>query len=476
MITVVAGAAVSPFAFAPHTAHAQFGGPAFEINPIVVGGIGLTAAGTAPKNILDALAWTVAKVAVQSITRSTVNWINSGFNGSPAFVSDLNQNLKFLGDAVADNFFNQLNRTAYDATGFNITSPFQDQINQKLREEYYRTTGSWGLNYTLYQDSTDPRAFINGDFDKGGFNAFLSASQNPANNPFGAYMLASNALWNQVDAAAQQRKAELNWGNGFLPWRGECNTTAIPSNDYNAQMAGAFPDAFTGATAPVSLSQAEKCPFNSVRTPGSVIESQLEQNLGTGVRQLELADSINEIVGALIGQLVNQVLGSGGLRGASLPSAGGGSSFIDEATSPSQLSSQTTSLGNGVLQNIANNTTSITLYRNNWQKILSAANSSSCRSSDIVDATIAKATVNVAHGNASLNRLATLKTEVSSAIQDTSANASTKVITAVNDYQSYLSSTDTPSDAEVADSTFQASDTSESTGTQSLYTQVSNCR
>jgi hypothetical protein len=409
---------------------------------------------------LNGLAWTVAKVAAQSITRSTVNWINSGFNGSPAFVSDLNQNLKFLGDAVAEDFFNHLNQTTYDVTGFNITSPFQDQINQQLRQEYYRQTSGFGLNYTLYQNSTDPKAFINGDFSKGGFNAFLSTSQNPANNPFGAYMLASNALWSNIDAAAQQRKAELNWGKGFLPWRGEC-ASAAPQNLLPSQYQ--------------SLSQTEKCTSNPVRTPGSVIEAQLEQNLGTGIRQLELADSINEVVGALMGQLVNQVLGSGGLFGASQPSSGGGFPYINQATDSSQYNGQATSIATGVLQNITNDTTTATAYRDDWQKILTTATTAqqACGADPEITQVITQATTAVNRGNAALLNLADVKSQVELAAQSTSNSKGTAIISAVGGYQSYLSAQDTPTPAEVNEAGVQSADTSgDNTISPSLYTQM----
>ncbi len=440
-----------------NAAHAQFGAiAAFEVNPAVVQGIVGPSLGISPKNIADALLWSAAKLTVASITRSTVNWINSGFNGSPAFVSDLNENLSYLGDAVAEDFFNQLNQTAVNTTGFNIVSPFQDQIAQKLRQEYYlATSNTLGLSrYDLNGYSTDPKAFINGDFSKGGFDAFFAASQNPANNPFGAYELASNALWGQINAAAQQRKAELDWGNGFLPWRGNCSTAA----------------------GPVSLSKSEQCRTSPVRTPGSVIESQLEQNLGTGVRQLELADSINEVVGALMGQLVNQVLGPGGLLGASQYSSGGGSSYVNQATDASQYDSVNTSIANGVVQNIQNDRTSATAYRDEWQKVLDAANAAQarCGAEPEIGTAITKATAGVQKGNAALAQIGTLETRVQNAIQSTSGNKSALIIDAVSGYQSYLRSSAIPTPDEQAEAAFQSSTTAEDAteSETSLYTKM----
>ncbi|CAN5708740.1 hypothetical protein BH11PAT2_BH11PAT2_08550 [soil metagenome] len=461
------------------------------------------AANTTVKNVkddlkcgLDAIAWSVAKITIQSITRSTVNWINSGFKGSPAFVSDLQSNLKYLGDAVANDFFNHLNATVVDATGFNIKSPFQDQINQKLRAAYYQqTSGLLGLSaYDLNGHSSDPKAFLNGNFSQGGFNGFFSASQNPANNPFGAYKLASDQLWASIDAAAKQRTAELGWGKGFLPWRGACNAPSV--TDTNAVSAdslastavnldalnvaaggtGAVGDskAVSNPAKTVSLSKAEQCTGNAVRTPGSVIESQLENSLGTGIRQLELADSINEIVGALMGQLVNQVLGSGGLLGVSQPSSGGGSSYITQATDPSQLSTVASSLADGVAQNITNDRAGVVTYQQNWQTVLTAANTAqkSCGVTPEITSVITLATTNIASSTEALILIDSTNRNIQNAKADTTNNKSIVISNAVSTYQNdYLSSPVLPTAAQEADAAFQASVTS--TTTPSLYSRMS---
>ena len=49
---------------------------------------GLSTADWTKKFVLDPLAMMLAKNIVQDITASTVKWINSGFNGNPAYVTD----------------------------------------------------------------------------------------------------------------------------------------------------------------------------------------------------------------------------------------------------------------------------------------------------------------------------------------------------------------------------------------------------
>ena len=62
------------------------------------------------------------------------------------------------------------------------------------------------------------------------------------------------------------------------------------------------------------------------QTPGAAIESQLSNTLGSDLRGLEIAQSIDQIVAALVGQLVTQAMGGiGGLMSAGSGGGGGGS-------------------------------------------------------------------------------------------------------------------------------------------------------
>lgn len=444
---LMVGMLCSSFAISPPKAQALLGVGDIVIDPTNLVQNTINAVASVDQvlvsKVLNGLAWSVAKMTVQSITRSTVNWINSGFNGSPAFVSDLRDNLSYLGDAVADDFLNQLDANVMANTGLSIRTPFQDQIAGALRTEYYRTTGSWGLDYTLNQYSTDPKAFLDGNFSQGGFNAYFAASQNDANNPFGAYRRAQDQLWAQIDSAQQQRRAELDWGKGFLPWRGPC--------------------AVVGTGSQVDLSRAEKCPFNEVRTPGSVVEDQLAATLGSGIRQLELADSINEIVGALMGQLVNQVLGSSGLSGVSRPAAGGGSSYINQATSGNQLAPGASSMADGVLNNISIDRRKIGGYQNNWQQIRNAAErAQSCNAGQVPTGVLIQADQAISRASTALSTLNTIEQRVQAAAATTNqTSGGAAIVEVVSEYQSFLSSSAVPSAIEIADAAAQVQDTSE---------------
>ncbi len=308
--------------------------------------------------VLDPLAWQLANLAIESITKSTVNWINSGFEGSPAFVTDLNENLRGVGDTVANRFFAELANEASDIK----TSPFQDRVLDSIRLGYYLRTSPESFYtrnpYTLDQVSSNDRAFLAGDFSQGGFDALFSAVMNPNNNPYSAQLLANQALENAVAGATNTRLEELSWNRGFLQWCGD--SISDEADDAEA----------------VSLETEDQCVGRATRTPGTVIQEQLNKATNSGLERLTVADDFNEIIGALLNQLAMQVLGGGegggGLTGASRPSSGGGSSFIDRTRStPGQGSGS--SIAASFTATIERQIAQTETFQANWVRIRDAA-------------------------------------------------------------------------------------------------------
>ncbi|MEK7510617.1 MAG: hypothetical protein AAB582_00040 [Patescibacteria group bacterium] len=313
----------------PRPAHALFGIGDIVHDPIAyVKEIGL-----------DTIGWRIAKTAVASMQRSLVNWINSGFDGSPAFATDLRQNLLGVQDAVVGYVVGQIAGDV--AGGLIVNSPYQEEIATAIRTGYYLSTGGsfYVRNpFTLNQYSQDPRRFLTGDFSQGGFNAWHAAVTTCQNNPYCAYQIAAAEVEGAAARAGGQRLTELNWGNGFLSYRGPCRTAPKVGTE-NVEMTtlgagGTDADgnfSLTTNTRTVSLAKTEDCADAPILTPGTVIEGQLNEMLPKGAEGLVTADEIDEVIGALLQQLVNKVVGSTGLLGVSAPAAGGGRSYIDEA-------------------------------------------------------------------------------------------------------------------------------------------------
>jgi len=303
--------------------------------------------------VLNGIAWAAAKAVVNSLTQSIVNWVNSGFEGSPAFATDLNTNLRQLGDAVATDFLNDL--LTDTGKGDMIQSPFAESIGEGIIAGYYLYTSgdrlAARLRYTLDNFSQNSQAFLSGDFSQGGWNAFSAANNTCGNNPYCSRFAAYDELIDRLDSQVNQRIEEFRAGNGFLSWRGDCKQYA------------------SGSTS-TPLKDSDACLGHTINTPGSVIEAQLEHTLGSGLRQLELADSINEIVGALVSQLVTQVIGGTGLLGSSESTAGGGRSLTD---SIGQNTNTNTNANAALAEKLDDHETQINSYGGSWQKIRAAA-------------------------------------------------------------------------------------------------------
>lgn len=441
-------AIVAPAAAFPRPAHAIFGVGDIVIDPsnLVQNTLSAFEAidGTLLDRVLDPLAWMVAKVAIQSMTKSVVNWINGGFQGSPAFEQDLNKSLRLLGDGIAQEFVTQLRNDE------RLHSPFIDDLVTNVGTAYYLYSGRdqtrARLQYTLDKAAADDKAFLKGDFNQGGWDGWFAAFSQPGNNPYGAQMEAAKILANNISGAANQRVEELSWGSGFLSWRGDC----IKDSD--------------GSDA-VALAEIDKCQQYSVQTPGSVIEQTLIPNLNSPLHQLELADSFNEIVGALARQLVSKVLGGGGLRGVSQPSQGGGSSALTQATDASEYSSAVSgSISSGFVTNISTTLKQVQEFRADWVSLQAAANAAkemcandSATLADPIGTTLATAATNIARADAAIEKLTQLSTKAAALSSGGSNTAG--LVELSTDYQTYTASGQNPSAEEIANAAANTLDT-----------------
>lgn len=268
------------------------------------------------ETLWDAIAKQAAQVTISNITSSIVSWINSGFRGSPAFVTDPAGFLTDTADQIAGNFI------AGTELGF-ICDPFELNVRAALNLNYSSSFAK--RNFCRLSGAVSNvenfAKFTAGDFSQGGWDSWFQITQNPQNNPLGVYLASKSELTDRIFGAQSIELLKLDWGNGFLSWR-EC----IASN----------------------METGECAEYSEIKTPGSVIENQLNNTLFTGTRQLELADEFNEIVGALIGQLVNTVLTQGlssfGSGGSNQGSLGSGTSPLSVWCTPN---TSVTSLSGG---------------------------------------------------------------------------------------------------------------------------------
>ena len=249
---------------------------------------------------LKGIAYGIAKQILRSLTSSVVDWINSGFEGSPAFVTDPASFFTDIADEMIGDFLQSQELTKF------LCSPFSIDVRLSLAFRYQPfkrkktcTLSDIIKNTTNAVQNASINGYTAGDFKQGGWPAFVTMTTEPQNNQYGAYVQAEMEMSARIGTITLQKEKDLDRGKGFLSFN-KCKN--VPLQDEGAN---------TGATI-------KKC---EVVTPGSVISNQLEMSLGSPIRQLELADDINEIVNALFAQMVKQVL----IGGLSSLSSGGGS-------------------------------------------------------------------------------------------------------------------------------------------------------
>lgn len=237
--------------------------------------------------VLDNIAWTLAKSLISSMVASTVDWINSGFQGSPAFVQDLDRYLLDVADSVAGAYFQELSGDL----SF-LCSPFRLDISMALQLNYVTARERRPYEGCRLTDVFDNfEDFIAGNFSSGSWGDWFEITTNPGKyTPYGAYLTAESSFQARLIAARDAESKTIEFGNGFLSNK-VCETIESPSG-------------------PV-----EDC---RVVMPGQTISDSLSKALGAGQDTLVTADELSEIIGALISQLSVQALqGTAGLLGLS---------------------------------------------------------------------------------------------------------------------------------------------------------------
>ncbi len=160
------------------------------------------------------------------------------------------------------------------------------------------------------------------------------------NNPYGAYITASAELKYQIASAQGQQTQQLGWSQGFFS-KAKCVDTQ--------GVIGGISQA-TGDPPQLPTNQQTCEAFGGtwmIQTPGTLINAQLQEVLGSGQRQLELADEIDEIISALMAQLGQKALtsldGLSGLSSKTSSSATTQGSYLDQLTNTTDTGAVTAS-------------------------------------------------------------------------------------------------------------------------------------
>jgi len=239
-----------------------------EINAQIQGDTG----GLASKEIadgkksLDGIGFCLANQAMEGILNGTIEWVNSGFNGNPAFVDDPGKFFSDIADYELGEFLN-------DLSGGILCSNIEASITVNLMSDY-NNSGNYRerSRCTLSDVSENIEAFANGDFSKGGWDAWYEYTTNPYNNYYGATLSLRQDFDRRVSKTQSDSYTEISLNNGYYSIR----------------------DKETG----------------EITTPGSMVQAQVENRLNAPVNRLTFADEFDELMNSLIGNFISDSVGS----------------------------------------------------------------------------------------------------------------------------------------------------------------------
>jgi hypothetical protein len=255
----------------------------------------------------DAIGFCLANAAIHYVAQSTINWINSGFEGNPVFIDNPGQFFRDVADAEAGLFIEEL------GLGF-LCSEFAPKVRIALVNDYVKRTGG---NYDNIKCTfTDAQKNLEGfmsDFRQGGLGNYVEFVSNPGNRAQSAYLASQDALTFKINQQKAQLDMELNWGRGILSIK-ECPETVVNGK---------------------KVKDTKNC---VTKTPGQVIQGQIESTLNLPKDRLTIADEFDEVVVALVNYLIKTALSeslTNDTRGGQFGTSNNGDSDEDDEPQPS---------------------------------------------------------------------------------------------------------------------------------------------
>lgn len=325
------------------------------VNPLAVPidcGLSLTCIQNNYKTFIgDRLAVMITNQIIQRMTASIVNWINTGFEGSPSFVTNPEAFFTDVGDQITGEFLKKTGTAKLLCSPFSFDLRLNIALSQAdTYNKRYDCTLSTAINnaknsvsnagrnsgVVLSDDGVTLGNFMNGDFSQGGWEGFVAYTTQAQNNPIGAWLMTKSDLESAIAAKKAAVNADLNRGQGFMSWQKCTDVTAqfydpslggeslgLTTAQEQQLVYGGNKTIMTGVTnlnKPTSVREKtvmkngvpsttyQNC---ETQTPGSMIASSLFNQADTGREKLVSVKTISDSIDALTGALVNQMLTQG---------------------------------------------------------------------------------------------------------------------------------------------------------------------
>ncbi len=309
----------------------------------------------------------IIKQLMDKLTYDTISWINGGFKGEPLFVKNPETFYTSIIDTEVANF---AGLTAWNKDKYPFGKDFAIGMINQYKGQFALAAQSSLANYV----STGRPADFYTNFSTGGWDAWMGLVTNPANNPIGYTMMASDEVARRTQDSnnnwfvqggsnpnVNEVRQEIASAGGFLAQK-KCSVSksSDPNIEYNPEPTGLSEaelqsiadqklteyqqqkdlngDGSIATMGDVNQASSHICGRWDTVTPGQTISGQLDTALGSPFKSLDLnadfSDSMSAIFDALFNQLANKGLTAladaiGGDAGTQYAGVGNNSGELD---------------------------------------------------------------------------------------------------------------------------------------------------
>lgn len=286
------------------------GGSAFTIAPPRAEAVGFGVLVSDIQNnikeqIADGIGFILINAVIDMLGDAMIGWIQKGFQGGPAFVTNPEEFFLDVANQSFARFFagNGLDALLCSNTPFPFFyGVFEHRYKGRVSERF-RCTLSAAVENLINYDAM----FRTGR----GWESWLELTTQPQNNYQGQYVNGLIAMDERLAHDIGLKKNYLDWGRGFLSSEKCTDRAEEDLNDDDKIDDG-------------------DCRRWETKTPGSIVEGQLNSSLDSGRNRLEIADEINEIIGALASTLLKMATQglTGNLKTGSQPRGSDGTTYL----------------------------------------------------------------------------------------------------------------------------------------------------
>ena len=258
---------------------------------------------------LNSIGKAVVKMLVDQMTVGIVNWIQTGDFGDPLFLTDSS---KFFKD-YAKNEILGFGQEISDVTKYPFAKNFMLGVANSFNNKF-QDNAQYSLDKVLAQQSLQigvptisPKDFF-GDFSQGGWDAWDALTQNPANNPLGFQLIASNEMQKRLigtdKSAAELINDQINSSGGFLDVKVCDDPRGVTKEEDLAARSGS---ANTNMYSVGNIKNdsgyqgtARICKSWKTVTPGYAVADQLTKSMSNSQNALLSADTLNDAISAIL--------------------------------------------------------------------------------------------------------------------------------------------------------------------------------